>query len=265
MATYEVQIEITTRCNFQCWYCAGRSVPQEDMSWEMFKSIVDTIPFAGTKVTLQGEGEPTLHPKFWEMAAYVRVKGHVPFIVTNGSRIDALRVAQTFPTVTVSLDTLDQEYADSVGRVNLPKVLENISELLKVMTPQRVTIKTVDTGQDLGPLKEYVSRVLRTKHVIVPLLAKDDYAQHYPSDTKLPPVTQYPTGLRIRKTCSYVATPRMRFYTLNGKELPCCFIKDDSKFTSVTDMALQLRNGDVPAACTGCFNLQILGPIYGNN
>jgi hypothetical protein len=84
------QLEITTRCNFSCFYCAGRSMPQQDMEWRTFEAIVDGIPRLGSMVSLQGEGEPSLHPGFYDMAEYVAARGHRPYSIL-GQPLDALR------------------------------------------------------------------------------------------------------------------------------------------------------------------------------
>jgi MoaA/NifB/PqqE/SkfB family radical SAM enzyme len=62
-----VQFEITTRCNFDCFYCAGRAMRQGDMSYEVFIDLLARhVERNGTPdtVSLQGEGEPTLHHDF---------------------------------------------------------------------------------------------------------------------------------------------------------------------------------------------------------
>lgn len=105
------QLEITTRCNFDCFYCAGRDMPQQDMAWDTFVRIVDRIPGRGSMVSLQGEGEPSLHPKFEAMAQHVATRGHQAYTILNASRIDAERLSRLFPTVGISVDTLDAHRA----------------------------------------------------------------------------------------------------------------------------------------------------------
>ncbi len=106
-----VQLEITTRCNYACFYCAGRDMPQQDMAWDTFAGIVDAIAEPGATVLLQGEGEPTLHPRFWDRVAYVRSKRHRTYSIINGSRVDVPRIARLFPQIGISLDTLDAAMA----------------------------------------------------------------------------------------------------------------------------------------------------------
>lgn len=244
------QLEITTRCNFSCWYCAGRDMPQKDMEWDTFCKIVDAIAQAGSTVSLQGEGEPTLHPRFWEMVRYVRTKGHVPYTIINASRVDAKLIARHFLTVGVSIDTLDPAQADQIGRHNLAKVLANLDKLCKVMAPDRITIMTVDMGQPLQDLRDWVKDQGFGRHIVQPLMQKQDYAQRYPQ--KVHPLDRKPHP----QTCRFVEQNSMRFYTWVGQELPCCFIKDTSGIESITALHAMLHTGNVPQGCRGCKELK---------
>lgn len=47
----------------------------------------------------------------------------------------------------------------------------------------------------------------------------------------------------------------MRFSNLQGIEIPCCYIKDTSKFTSTEDIKHALDNHTVPEVCSGCRQL----------
>src|SRR5581483_11858571 len=106
-----LQFEITTRCNFDCFYCAGRAMRQGDMPFGTFKDLLgchvarNGVP---SRVSLQGEGEPTLHHDFFRMAEYVRALGSTPYTITNGTYKHPERFVGLFPRVGVSVDTLDE-------------------------------------------------------------------------------------------------------------------------------------------------------------
>jgi hypothetical protein len=237
------QLEITTRCNFDCFYCAGRTMDQRDITWDRFTSIIDAIDTAGARVTLQGEGEPTLHPKFFDMARYVASKGLTPHAIINGSRVAVNMISELFPLISISLDTLDIHESARIGRHNLPKVISNINLLIESMGANRITIMTVDYGQPLSELSAWVFRS-QARHIVQPLQQKDDYAKRYTIPRQLPK--------HIVSGCRFVNKPTMRYYPLNGPELPCCFIKDTSGIDSIEHLASRLQRNDVPLGCAGC-------------
>ncbi|MHB8815045.1 MAG: radical SAM protein [Steroidobacteraceae bacterium] len=128
-----LQFEIITRCNFDCFYCAGRAMPQGDMPFATFTELLDQhIARHGppTIVSLQGEGEPSLHHDFFPMAERVRAVGSTPYTITNGTYKHPDRFAGLFPRVGVSIDTLDASVASQIGRYNLPRVLEFVEALV---------------------------------------------------------------------------------------------------------------------------------------
>ena len=153
--TMMYQIEVTTHCNFECFYCAGRAMPQRHMPWDLFKSIIDGIPPGQHMVSLQGEGEPTTHPKFREMAEAVSARSLIPFTITNGAQIDADWMALTFPRIGVSIDTLDAAEAERIGRHKPDRVLKNLEALDARMGPKRIRIMSVNYGQSLDAVREF--------------------------------------------------------------------------------------------------------------
>ena len=244
-----IQIEVTTICNYDCFYCAGRDMPQRHMSMELFQDVLKRLPEGGPhRISLQGEGEPTMHPNFWEMVERVAGLGHVPYTITNGTRIDSERIAQFFPRIGVSIDTLDPAEAERIKRYNLAKVLRNLNKLLQSYEVWRIVIHTVDYGQDIQPLTEYLDKLGITKHVVQPLQVKDDYAYRYEEIAS-------PPNNNCTYSCGFVDTPIMRFYNMNGTEMPCCYIKDASKFVSTEHIRESLGNKVTPEACSGCREL----------
>jgi molybdenum cofactor biosynthesis enzyme MoaA len=248
-----VQIEITTHCNFECFYRAGRDMPQKHMPFEVFLGVLDRLAHARpAHVNLQGEGEPTTHPRFWDMAGEVRRRGWVPYTITNGSCGKIERIARHFPVIGVSVDTLDAREAERIGRYKLGRVLANMDRLLARMGPDRLILHTVDYGQPLAPLREFARAKGIEKHVVQPLQVKHDYARRYPD--RLPVHLYRPTY-----RCQYVERPLMRYYNIDGVEMPCCYIKDAADFLSVAHIRESLARRDVPRSCMGCS--EIFRPI----
>lgn len=79
-----MQIEITTVCNTNCFYCMQDTLMHTHMSWECFEAIL-RFERRPTTLLLQGTGEPLLHPLFWKMTAYAKERMHRISIITNGS------------------------------------------------------------------------------------------------------------------------------------------------------------------------------------
>ena len=256
------QLEITTRCNYACFYCAGRDMPQQDMAWDTFTAIVDAIAQPCSTVSLQGEGEPSLHPQFWRMVAYVRSKGHQAYTILNGSRVDVARISSLFPQIGISLDTLDVAVATKIGRCNLPKVLANLEALCAAMGPERIVIMTVELGQPLKELRAWVQRRAFASHVVQPLKTKADYARRYEKLLVRVPVLNGLSGpakstpATIPRTCRFLHQDLMRYYTYSGLALPCCFIKDTEGIESIAGLRTMLAHGSVPEGCAGCEELR---------
>lgn len=241
-----VQIEITTICNYRCFYCAGRDMPQRHMPMEQFTRILEALGDAAREVSLQGEGEPTAHPQFRDMAEAVRARGLQPYTITNASLIrDPPWFAQVFPVIGVSVDTLDADEGERIGRIRLAHALKGVQALVGTMGASRIVLHTVDYGQPLDALRQWAQAQGFRRHIVQPLQRKPDYVQSY----KLP-VDVAPD--RYHGRCRYLEQPRMDYYTIDGVRLPCCFIKDTRGFESVERLREQLASRQVPACCAGC-------------
>lgn len=222
-------------------------MPQQHMAMDIFDTIMASLPRnRKCTVSLQGEGEPTLHPQLKTMARQVIDAGHEPYTITNCSCDDPNLIADLFPQVGISLDTLDPDEARRLGRIDLPKVLHNINHLLKKMGPERIILHTVHFGQRIEPIVKLVREAGIGRHVVQPLQVKDDYRKRYPA---LPfDRTQWRYTLR----CQYLQQPIMRFFTVTGRELPCRFLKDAEKFVSKEHTRAAMQQGKLPACCSGC-------------
>jgi MoaA/NifB/PqqE/SkfB family radical SAM enzyme len=239
-----VQIELTTRCNFDCFYCAGRHMRQADMAYQEFVQVLERhiarygIP---ESVSLQGEGEPTLHPDFFRMAQHVVSLGATPYTITNGTYRHPAHFAESFSRVGVSVDTLDPAAAEKVGRRNLARVLQFVTSLAAHV---EVVIHSVAHREHTAKVASWCSQN-EYRHVVQPLQTKPDFAIHYAKHWKAP-------APRGAFSCKYLSAPRMRYYSLDSLEMPCCFIKDTSAYGGIEVMQAHQGAGSWPSVCVGC-------------
>lgn len=248
-----VQIEVTTVCNFSCFYCAGREMPQRHMHPALFDKILASLPGARLTVSLQGEGEPTVHPYFWDMVEKVARSGKRPYTITNCSSIEIRRTARLFPQIGVSLDTLDGDEADKIGRFGLSGVLGNLEQLVAAMGPRGIIIHSVDYGQPLEALRNYVRSLGIDRHVVQPIQPKADYGKRYPELADI-------GSEKYHFRCRYIFRPSMRYFDVNGRMMPCYSIKDAGAYVSIEHLRTQLDQQTIPDCCAGCREITV-----GNN
>lgn len=127
------QVEPTTKCNFTCGFCCGRSMDQSDLSLDKFKKFLDLFPEI-QYMELQGEGEPLIHPQFFEMVEIASQKGiHISFI-TNGSLLTPQNVQRilnsNIAAVRISLETTDPAKFKQIRGGSLENVQKGIARLL---------------------------------------------------------------------------------------------------------------------------------------
>ncbi len=126
------QIEPTTRCNFTCGFCAGRAMAQGDLDWDDFVRFLDTHPDL-THVELQGEGEPMLHPRFFDMVGACRARGIRVGLITNGSLLSTDRVerllAADIGSIHVSIESNDPVQFEAIRGGKFAKVRDGLARL----------------------------------------------------------------------------------------------------------------------------------------
>lgn len=128
-----INIEPTTRCNFNCWYCVGRHMKQADIKLENFAAMLDNFPTVKT-IALVGEGEPLMHKQFFVMARMATSRGIKVMIISNGSTLSQSVVRQLCESqvayVAISIDSFDAAtFAKSRIDGDLNKVWRGIRRL----------------------------------------------------------------------------------------------------------------------------------------
>ena len=192
-----LNIEPTTRCNFNCWYCVGREMRQDDIKVENFKQMLDNFPTVKT-IALVGEGEPLMHKGFFDMAQMAKDRNIRVIIISNGSAFSQSVIKQLCETevayVSISLDSFDadtfkssridgdlekilvgirrlRDYRDNNGfkfpKIALKGTLFNhtIDQLPKIVDMAKESgVEIFESFQALNPMKNYV-RIYPSAHI----------------------------------------------------------------------------------------------------
>lgn len=114
---YCVHLELTSRCNKNCWMCGRRKIDREypeiamnygDMDFDLVKSISEQLP-EGIVVQLHNNGEPLLYPRFGE--AVRLFQNQIKCIDTNGKLIveKADEIIDNLDSLTISVFERDPE------------------------------------------------------------------------------------------------------------------------------------------------------------
>ena len=123
------------KCNLKCFKCCNlgeRPHTSGALKMEDVKRFLIRCRELGARVvTMMGEGEPTLDENFRELVEFISRNGQVPYIFTNGSKIDeelALFLCRNNAVLIINLDFFDEsKYDGYVGKTGAFRtLLENV-------------------------------------------------------------------------------------------------------------------------------------------
>ncbi len=166
----QIILESTSRCNLRCRYCPSLSAPKADMSWELFKSIVDRVDFPTTLIPWMN-GEPLLLDDYAQRIEYISIQGIPQYVTTNGMiwNEDFFQHItgpdSTCYQLIFSLDGLPSEESSSIEKArpgsHRDVILGNIDRLLELKKSKasglNVATKICQRGQDWEEIERYVS------------------------------------------------------------------------------------------------------------
>ena len=125
LAPVSINLDLTTACNFKCTHCIDwdilNSKPRLDMD-DLRASLRRMSEHGLRSVILIGGGEPTVHPGFVELVAYLKQLELSVAIVSNGSRGE--RLLEVAPMLTkgdwirLSLDSGSNELFEAMHLPN---------------------------------------------------------------------------------------------------------------------------------------------------
>ena len=126
-------LEVTNRCNLLCTTCPRTYVelePPADLSWDLFRSIVDQIPDL-RRAVLHGVGEPMLVRALPRMVRHLKDRGTYVLFNTNGTvlndRNGRAMIDAGLDELRVSLDASTRESYLAVRGVDyFERILANV-------------------------------------------------------------------------------------------------------------------------------------------
>lgn len=185
-------------CNFDCRYCqygwtdpvalasmTAADYPQVEEVLAAVASALQALPEPPDYVTFSGNGEPTLHPRFREIAeGVVGIRDRLTprartAILSNSSRVTDPEVHAALGRLDVRIMKLDAGTEAGFARYNRPVgglSLEAIVEGLRALPD--VTLQTLLTGGSAGNMDEaeveaWLTRVRRIHPRLVQLYTLD--------------------------------------------------------------------------------------------
>jgi MoaA/NifB/PqqE/SkfB family radical SAM enzyme len=177
-----VYLEVTNRCNLLCETCPRTFEaldPPADMSFELFRSIVDQVPGLARAV-LHGVGEPMLVRALPEMIRYLKERGVHVLFNTNGTLLSPRQrewlVASGLDELRVSLDAADPVSFRKVrGRDFFARIVRNLRAL--VAYQNEMGARTPRISLWLTGLKETIAELPRFVTLAAEIGIRDVYLQ----------------------------------------------------------------------------------------
>lgn len=238
-----IGVELTNHCNLNCPEClSGAGLMQRErgfMDIELYKKIMTELTPYLYGINLYFQGEPMMHPQFFEILTVIRNEGMV--VSTNGHFLDwesSQKIVRSgLNKLIISLDGIDQE-SYSAYRINgnFTTVLEGIANIAEAKKKYRSALKVeiqflvnrLNEHQipDAAKLATRFNAKLRLKSMQV--INKEKTGFWMPEKTQFRRYIrkngEYVIGSSLPDRCA-----RLWFnpvITWDGKVVPCCFDKD---------------------------------------
>jgi radical SAM protein with 4Fe4S-binding SPASM domain len=157
-------LETTNRCNLLCTTCPRTYAdlePEADMSWDLFRRIVDQVPNIA-RVVLHGVGEPMLVKELARMVRYLKARGAYVLFNTNGTVLTPRRARELCDTgldeLRVSLDAANaRSFLLVRGKDYFNRIVRNVRAFTEMQRRERLALPRVSLW--LTGLKETITQL----------------------------------------------------------------------------------------------------------
>jgi MoaA/NifB/PqqE/SkfB family radical SAM enzyme len=174
-----VNLELTSRCNKDCWMCGRRRIDREfpeialqygDMDFDLVKRIVQQLP-PNIVVQLHNNGEPLLYPRFREAASLFSQQ--IKCIDTNGKLLleKADEVIDVLDTMAISIIEKDAEADEQY------EIIAKFLELKKDRKP--LTLLRINGEVDIRRYEKF--GLIMAHRVLHSALGSFNYAKRNPT------------------------------------------------------------------------------------
>ena len=163
-----VYLETTNRCNLLCTTCPRtyeELEPPADMSWHLFRKIVDQLPNI-ERAVLHGVGEPMLVRALPKMVRYLKDRGTYVLFNTNGTVLNERNgralIDAELDELRVSLDAANaRSYLAVRGKNYFNRILRNVRAFRELQEREgkdrpRVSAWLTGLKETIGELPEFV-------------------------------------------------------------------------------------------------------------
>ena len=163
-----VYLETTNRCNLLCTTCPRtyeELEPPADMSWDLFRKIVDQLPNI-ERAVLHGVGEPMLVKALPKMVRYLKDRGIYVLFNTNGTVLSEKNgralIEAELDELRVSLDAATaRSYLAVRGKNYFNRVLKNVRAFRELQEREgkerpRVSVWLTGLKETIGELPAFV-------------------------------------------------------------------------------------------------------------
>ncbi len=139
------------RCNLSCTYCNEYDNFSKPVPISTMRERIDHLHRLGTTIVTISGGEPLLHPELDDLIRYIRRKGMITGMITNGYLLTAERIQRLnragLDHMQISIDNV---MPDEVSKKSL-KVLDKKLQLLSEHAEFHVNINSVVGGGIRNP------------------------------------------------------------------------------------------------------------------
>lgn len=154
--------EVSLLCNLRCSHCLSASgeAAQDEMTTAEALALVEEVHQAGVFQINFGGGEPFMRPDFEQILAACHERGIMTCISTNGTLLDAARVARLSQTrlvaIQVSLDGATSSTCDAVrGQGVFARATEAVKLLAASSIPTSInTVLTTHNASEIPAMYE---------------------------------------------------------------------------------------------------------------